>query len=135
MGAGAAFAGDEGIVCSKIELPTTVEGARFSESASELNMKTMAHHVVAFVKNVAAPRGPNAVWLPAPPNAPAKSAAEPLWSMMTKISKRQTSTCRVTSTKLKCQPSHTSSTAAINAIAHLTVFGITAPQQPHAAGC
>jgi len=41
-------------------------------------MNTIAHHVVARERKVAAPRGPKAVWLPAPPNAPARSAAEPL---------------------------------------------------------
>ena len=46
--------------------------------AMEVSMNMMAHHVVALVRNVAAPRGPNAVWLPAPPNAPARSAASPL---------------------------------------------------------
>ena len=47
-------------------------------NAIEVSMNMMAHHVVALVRNVAAPRGPNAVWLPAPPNAPARSAASPL---------------------------------------------------------
>jgi hypothetical protein len=118
------------MVCSRMELPCAVVGARFRERARELIMKTMAHHVVAFVRKVAAPRGPNAVWLPAPPNAPAKSAAEPLCNMITKISKRQTRTCKVTSTKLKFQPSHTSSTAAIRAITHFAVFGISTPRRP-----
>ena len=33
-------------------------------------MNITAHHVVARERNVAAPRGPNAVWLPDPPKAP-----------------------------------------------------------------
>jgi hypothetical protein len=110
-----------------MELPSAVVGARFRESASELIMKTIAHHVVAFVRKVAAPRGPKAVWLPAPPNAPAKSAAEPLCNMITKIRSKQTMTCKVTRTKLKFQPSHTSSTATAKAITHFTVFGISTP--------
>jgi hypothetical protein len=44
----------------------------------EVNINITAHHVVARDKNVAAPRGPKAVWLPEPPNAPAISAACPL---------------------------------------------------------
>jgi len=39
-----------------------------------------------FRRTLAAPRGPKAVWLPAPPNAPARSAALPLWSSTTMIS-------------------------------------------------
>ena len=67
-------------------------------------MKTIAHHVVARERKVAAPRGPKAVWLPAPPNAPAKSAAEPLCSMMTMISTKQTRMCSVTRTNDSRQP-------------------------------
>jgi hypothetical protein len=70
-------------------------GARFTESVSEVIMNTMAHHVVARERNVAAPRGPKAVWLPAPPNAPARSAAFPLCSMMTTTSTKHTMTCSV----------------------------------------
>ena len=60
-------------------------------SAIEVNMNITAHQVVACERNVAAPRGPNAVWLPEPPKAPAKSAASPLCSRITAISTRQTS--------------------------------------------
>ena len=52
-------------------------------------MNITAHQVVACERTVAAPRGPNAVWLPAPPNAPARSAAFPLCSSTTMISTRQ----------------------------------------------
>jgi hypothetical protein len=65
-------------------------GARLIESASEVSMNTIAHHVVARERKLVAPRGPNAVWLPAPPKAPAKSAAEPLCSMITMISTKHT---------------------------------------------
>jgi hypothetical protein len=70
-------------------------GARFTESVRDVIMKTMAHHVVARERNVAAPRGPKAVWLPAPPNAPAKSAALPLCNMITITSTKHTRTCSV----------------------------------------
>src|ERR1700693_3101161 len=55
----------------------------------EVTMNMMAHQVVALERNVAAPRGPNAVWLPAPPNAPARSAALPLCSNTTMTSMKQ----------------------------------------------
>jgi len=52
----------DGCVSSRIE-PVLNEpvGARFTESVSEVIMKTMAHQVVARERNVAAPRGPKAV--------------------------------------------------------------------------
>src|SRR2546427_3783595 len=53
------------------------------------SMNMTAHHVVAFDRTLAAPRGPKAVWLPAPPKAPARSAALPLWSNTTMMSTRQ----------------------------------------------
>ena len=46
-------------------------------SAMEVNMKRMADHVVRRVSKFAAPRGPNAVCEPCPPNAPARSADFP----------------------------------------------------------
>ena len=79
----------EDCVCSRIE-PVLVAGVeRLKDSASEVAMKTIAHQVVARDRKVAAPRGPNAVWLPAPPNAPARSAALPLCSSTTMIKTRQ----------------------------------------------
>ena len=65
LGAGAGvvfFAGVEDCVCSRTE-PVLNEpvGARFTDSVSEVIMKTMAHQVVARERNVAAPRGPKAV--------------------------------------------------------------------------
>ena len=86
--------------CCNTELP---KGAAVEfwcmVNAMDVSMNMMAHHVVAFERNVAAPRGPNAVWLPAPPNAPAKSAASPLCSMITMIKRPQIITCNVTKTK------------------------------------
>ena len=79
-------------------MPAASDGARFTESVSEVIMNTMAHQVVARERKVAAPRGPKAVWLPAPPKAPAKSAALPLCSMMTITSTKHTRTCSVIKT-------------------------------------
>jgi hypothetical protein len=62
------------------------------ESARDVSMNTTAEMVVAFESSVAEPRGPNAVWEPIPPNAPAKSAAFPLCSSTTMIRKRHTTT-------------------------------------------
>ncbi len=68
-------------------LPRTYPLSPPSPDAHTMNIT--AHHVVACESTVAAPRGPNAVWLPAPPNAPARSAALPLCSSTTMISTRQ----------------------------------------------
>ena len=86
--AGLAGAAPDFDVCSSSEPVPTSVGVRFTDSVSEVSMKTMAHQVVARERKVAAPRGPKAVWLPAPPNAPARSAALPLCSMITMISTR-----------------------------------------------
>jgi hypothetical protein len=59
------------------------------------SMNMTAHHVVALERTFAAPRGPKAVWLPAPPKAPARSAALPLWSKTTMINTRQLATKNV----------------------------------------
>lgn len=53
-------------------------------------MNSPAASVVAFDSIVADPRGPNAVWEPIPPNAPARSAALPLCSNTTPIKKTHT---------------------------------------------
>ena len=91
---GAAFlagAGVEDCVCSRIEpVLNDPVGARFTESVSEVIMNTMAHHVVARERNVAAPRGPNAVWLPMPPKAAVMSPLLPLCSSTTMIRNKQT---------------------------------------------
>jgi hypothetical protein len=56
-------------------------------------MNRIAEIVVAFESSVAEPLGPNAVWEPDPPNAPARSAAFPLCSNTTIIRKMHTATC------------------------------------------
>ena len=62
-GAGAGvFAGAGFDMFSRIDpVPPLPAGARFIESANDVSMKTMAHQVVALERNVAAPRGQNAV--------------------------------------------------------------------------
>ena len=50
------------------------------ESVTEVNMKSTAEIVVALERAVAAPRGPNAAWLPWPPKAAEISPALPLWN-------------------------------------------------------
>jgi hypothetical protein len=123
------FAGAAGavfVVCSRIELlpVLTSVGVRLIESVSEVSMNTMAHHVVAFDRNVAAPRGPKAVWLPAPPNAPARSAALPLCSMITRTSTMQTRTCSVTKRGVYFHPAYSSPAATRKEIPHFTSIGI-----------
>src|ERR1700683_755439 len=114
-------------VCSRID-PVLVWGvARLKESVSEVIMKTTAHQVCARKRNVAAPRGPNAVWLPAPPNAPARSAAFPLCSMITIIRTKHTMTCSVTSTAETRQPTQIRPTATSIDTAHFAHVGISAP--------
>ena len=101
-GAGITGAGGFGVFenCCSTERPeaAAVEFWRMV-MAIDVSINMIAHHVVAFERNVAAPRGPNAVWLPAPPKAPARSAASPLCSNTTMIKRPQTRICRVTSTK------------------------------------
>ena len=62
------------------------------ESVIEVTMKMMADQVVARESAVAAPRGPNAVWLPMPPKAAAMSPLLPLCKSTTMIKKKQTTT-------------------------------------------
>jgi len=99
MGAGAADFGAGLENCSRMERPVPpLLVLTCTAKAIEVNINITAHHVVARDKNVAAPRGPNAVWLPEPPNAPAISAACPLCSRITPISTRHTKMCKITRT-------------------------------------
>src|ERR1700731_4871741 len=84
--------------CCSTEPPCTAAWSVRNTSARAQIMNMMAHQVVAWERIVAAPRGPNAVWLPAPPKAPARSAALPLCSNTTMIKRPQTRICRVTRT-------------------------------------
>src|SRR6267378_5403513 len=76
-------------IFSRNELPCPTALSVRSTIAIAQSMNMMAHHVVALERTLAAPRGPKAVWLPAPPNAPARSAALPLCSRTTMIRTKQ----------------------------------------------
>src|SRR5215469_4433131 len=121
-GAGVAFGVGFENFC-RIELPPppcSTERSTRTTIANAQTMNMIAHHVVACERIVAAPRGPNAVWLPAPPKAPARSAALPLCSSTTTISTRQFNTKKAFSS----QGAHRNPTAiipkpTISAIVHL----------------
>ena len=88
-GAGVAGFGAGFENCCKTEPPCSTLRSTRTTNAIAQTINITAHQVVACESTVAAPRGPNAVWLPAPPKAPARSAALPLWSNTTMISTRQ----------------------------------------------
>ena len=74
---------------------TSDRGPRWPRIArtSAPSMKSTAQTDVIFVRSVAPPRAPNAVWLPPPPpNAFAMSPPLPCWSRMTSRRSRQTIT-------------------------------------------
>src|SRR5258708_5317891 len=97
-------------------------------------MRRVGHDVVGGEGPVAGPRGPNAVWLPAPPNAPAMSAALPLCSSTTMIRNRQLTTKNVGNSQENqresesLQPRTINPNPRANAIAHFIQPGIS---QPH----
>ena len=62
----------------------------YTESVTEVTIKMTADQVVALDKAVAAPRGPNAVWLPMPPKAAVMSPLFPLCKSTTMIRNKQT---------------------------------------------
>jgi len=72
--------------------PVTPEPPRDAriDSVIDVTMNMIADQVVAFDRAVAAPRGPNAVWLPCPPNAAAISPLLPLCSRTTTMRKKHT---------------------------------------------
>jgi hypothetical protein len=83
-------AGDFGpFTVSRTELPVEWREDKM-ESVPEVSIKMMTPAVVARDNADAAPRGPKAVWLPTPPNAPAMSALFPLCSSTTMIKKMET---------------------------------------------
>ena len=89
VGAGALFAG------AGFTLPRTdplVWRSRLAkiDKDIEVTMNSTAAQVVALLKIVVAPRGPKAVWLPAPPKAAAMSALCPLCNRTTMMMNRQT---------------------------------------------
>jgi len=65
------------------------------ESVIDVTIKSTADQVVALESAVAAPRGPNAVWLPMPPKAAAISPLFPLCRSTTTIRKKHTMMCTV----------------------------------------
>ncbi len=99
---------------SSTEPPCSTPLSVCSTSASAQTMNITAHHVVARESTVAAPRGPNAVWLPAPPNAPAMSAAFPLCSSTTMIRNRQLITKNVGNSQENHRESESLQPTAIN---------------------
>lgn len=90
MGAGCDF------VCVGLTPESTEVGpvrrAAKIDRVIDVTMKIIADQVVARESTEAAPRGPNAVWLPWPPKAAAKSPLLPLCSSTTAIRNRQTIT-------------------------------------------
>jgi hypothetical protein len=99
FGVGAFFAGLGGadlagcdLMFPNTELPPVRRDAKI-DSVIDVTMKITAAQVVALLSRVAAPRGPNAVWLPMPPKAAAMSALLPLCSSTTMIRNKQTMTC------------------------------------------
>ena len=93
-GAGAGVAGCVLVVCAGTPCRTDFEVLPPREakidSVIEVTMKMMADQVVALDSAVAAPRGPNAVWLPMQPKAAAISPLLPLCSSTTMMRKKQT---------------------------------------------
>src|SRR5579872_1908845 len=86
--AGADFAGCELTPCSTDFGPLLRDA--YTDSVIDVTIKMMADQVVAFESAVAAPRGPNAVWLPMPPKAAAMSPLLPLCSSTTMIRNKHT---------------------------------------------
>ena len=93
---GAAGAAGCDFVCDGFTPESTEVGpvrrAAKIDSVIDVSMKMMADQVVARERTEAAPRGPNAVWLPCPPKAAARSPLFPLCSKTTAIRKKQTIT-------------------------------------------
>src|SRR5712692_10859011 len=130
--AGFTGAGFENFSSTEPPCPTPLSVCSTSASAQTMNIT--AHQVVARESTVAAPRGPNAVWLPAPPKAPAMSAALPLCSSTTMIRNRQFTTKNVGNShenqreSESLQPRTINPNPRANAIAHFIQPGIS---QPH----
>ena len=127
MVAGAGFgAGCETFSRTELPCPTALSVRRTMAIAHSMNMT--AHQVVAFERTLAAPRGPKAVWLPAPPKAPARSAALPLWSSTTMISTRQFKMKKLVSSQpAKRKPTVMTPTPTSSAIPQLTAVLVSIP--------
>ena len=89
------FAGDVG--AGFLPLMTEPRGRACSTaSAIDVITNSTKNVVVNLCKSVVAPRAPNAVCDPPPPNAPARSAPFPCWTRTTRIRKMLTMTCKIT---------------------------------------
>lgn len=93
-GAGCVFTGCDLMPCKTDAGPLRL--LAYTASVIEVTMKATADQVVALERALAAPRGPNAVWLPWPPNAAEMSPAFPLCSSTTMMMKKQTKMWMVT---------------------------------------
>jgi hypothetical protein len=132
--AGAGVAGVAGLVAAgagfenfcKTEPPCSTERSTRTTRAKAQIINITAHQVVAWESTVAAPRGPKAVWLPAPPKAPARSAALPLCSSTTMISTRQFITKNAVSSQgAQRKPSTMMPKPTSNEIVHFIQAGIS----------
>jgi hypothetical protein len=111
-----------------MELPVPAALSVRNTKANAQSMNMTAHHVVAFERTLAAPRGPKAVWLPAPPKAPARSAALPLCSSTTMISTKQFMMKKaVSSQPANRKPSTTTPTPMSSAKAHFIAVFVSIP--------
>ncbi len=103
-GAGALFCVVFVLSRTVLPVPPAFRVARIDRE-SDVTMNNTADIVVALDNNVADPRGPNAVWDPIPPKAPAKSAALPLCNKTTMIRNMHTITwMMVRSTNIALKP-------------------------------
>ena len=87
-GAGCVFTGCDLIPCNT-EAGLVCRLA-YTESVIDVSMNATADQVVALERALAAPRGPNAVWLPWPPKAAEMSPLLPLCRSTTMMMKKQT---------------------------------------------
>lgn len=87
-GAGWDFVGCVLIPCSTDPAPLCL--LEYTDRVIEVIMNATADQVVARDNALAAPRGPNAVWLPCPPKAADRSPLVPLCSSTTTMMKKQT---------------------------------------------
>jgi hypothetical protein len=89
--AGSAVAGEGDGVAVAPESLTTDRGPVMpgNEKISASSIKTIAAMIVAFSSGFCAPRGPKAVWLPAPPKAAATSPPLPDCSSTTSTRNKQ----------------------------------------------
>ena len=88
-GAGCVFTGCD-LIPSKTDAGAPTRLVAYTAKVIDVIMNATADHVVAFESALAAPRGPNAVWLPCPPNAAEMSPLLPLCSSTTMMMKKQT---------------------------------------------